>query len=279
MDEFNKILKGMVERWQITPEPGDYEHDGLVHCGTCHTPRQTVTHFGDEAVVVPIMCKCRAEEVERQRQAEERRAFEERVKRARRIAIGDDIMRGWTFDLDDQKNPAISNAMRKYAAEFAQMRERNVGLLLHGPVGTGKTFLAACIVNDLCQAGYRVLMTSFVKIINGIPSGFDEERQKYFDSFNMFDLLVIDDLGAERQSDYMLEQVYNIIDARYRSKKPMIVTTNLDLNSISKPSDMRYARIYDRVMQMCHPVHVAGQSRRVATAAKRYKEFNELLGL
>lgn len=62
-----------------------------------------------------------------------------------------------------------------------------------------------------------------------------------------YPLLIIDDFGIERGTEYALEQVYNIIDARYRSKKPLIVTTNLTLTDLKNPQDVAHARIYDRL--------------------------------
>ena len=62
-----------------------------------------------------------------------------------------------------------------------------------------------------------------------------------------YPLLIIDDFGMERGTEYALEQVYNIVDSRYRSQKPLIVTTNLPLNEIRHPQDTAHARIYDRI--------------------------------
>lgn len=61
-------------------------------------------------------------------------------------------------------------------------------------------------------------------------------------------MLIIDDLGVERSSEYALEQVYNVVDSRYLSRLPFIVTTNLTLNELKKPLDLARARIYDRIL-------------------------------
>ena len=89
-----------------------------------------------------------------------------------------------------------------------------------------------------------------------------EGKQNYLDSLNEFDLLVIDDLGIERNTEYVNELVYNIIDARYRSGKPMIITTNLKYSDLHNAEDTSKARIYSRIIEMCLPVLVGGEDRR-----------------
>ena len=72
-------------------------------------------------------------------------------------------------------------------------------------------------------------------------------------------LLIIDDFGMERGTEYGLEQVYNVIDSRYRSRKPLIVTTNLTLEELQHPEDTAHARIYDRLLEMCSPSALLGR--------------------
>ena len=70
-------------------------------------------------------------------------------------------------------------------------------------------------------------------------------------SLDDYSLLVIDDLGVERNTEYAMEQMFTVIDSRYRSKKPLIVTTNLKLEEIKNPPDLAHARIYDRILERC----------------------------
>ena len=77
-----------------------------------------------------------------------------------------------------------------------------------------------------------------------------------------YSLLVIDDLGVERNTEYAMEQMFTVIDSRYRSKKPLIVTTNLKLEEIKNPPDLAHARIYDRILERCAPVLFSGKNFR-----------------
>jgi DNA replication protein DnaC len=158
------------------------------------------------------------------------------------------------------------------AGQLAQ----NIGLLIFGNVGTGKTYFAACIANALTDKGVPVIMTSFSTIVNSMGGFYDEEKVNYLRSLNNYKLLIIDDLGAERQSDFMLEQVYNIIDSRYKSNLPIIITTNLTLKDIQNPQDMKYKRIYDRITEMCVPLKYDGESRRKEAHADKLAKARQM---
>lgn len=250
--------------------------NGLMHCAVCHEPVQAAVEFAGIKKIVRCICKCtkaKFDEIERQ---EKQRDCE----RKRRRCFAETDMSKWNFENDDRTNTKLSNAMMRYAGNFAEFRRNSKGLVLFGTVGTGKTFYAACIANKLIDDGYNVLMTNFSRLTNEIQGLFDG-RQAYIDSLNRYDLLVIDDLGTERKSanGYMQEIVFNIIDARYRSGLPLIVTTNLSAEELKKPGDIQYARIYDRILEMCFPIEVSGKSRRREEMRETYTDVKKLLGL
>lgn len=260
-----------------TAAPGDYMENGLLHCGKCHTPKQHRGECLGIVKVVPCICQCRAAELAAEEQRQQQEKLQERIKCQRKAGFLESDMQHWTFAADDGADPRIMRAAKKYVDNFAQFKEQGKGLLLYGGVGTGKTFAAACIVNALIDTGKLCLMTNFARVLNTLWS--IEEKQAYIDSFNKFDLLVLDDLGTERRSEYAQEQVFNVIDSRYRAKLPLIITTNLSIEEIKKPDSVGNSRIYDRVLEMCHPVEVNGHSRRRKKVAADFKGMNELLGL
>lgn len=275
-DVINAAEKAAAER--IKAEQGDYIVDGLLHCGKCKTPKQCRVEIFGEMKTPFCLCKC---EVEKRDRAEEERRQAEREKRIverRRICFPESDMQKWTFANDDLKNPRITQAMQKYVENYPELRKTGQGLLLYGEVGRGKTYAAAEVANALLDKGYSVLMTKFKRIENTI-FGMSEDKQKYYDSLNRFDLLILDDLAAERKTEYMQEIVYNIIDDRYRAGKPMIITTNLTSAELKNPQDIMSKRIFDRVMERCLPIEVTGTNRRHAKTAASFKELNDLLGL
>ncbi len=133
-------------------------------------------------------------------------------------------------------------------------------------VGTGKSFFSGCIANALLDRDVPVLMTNFPTILNRLTGMFSEDRADFIASFDEYDLLIIDDLGVERSTEYAMEQMFFLIDSRYRSRRPMIITTNLKLAELKNPPDLTHARIYDRILERCSPILFAGKNFREENA-------------
>ena len=276
MNNINQIIGGLFPPRQ--PKEDEYinEADGLIYCAKCHTPRQCVIHHGDRIVTPPVMCDCQRITEEREEAAFQKRQAEFRIERMKASGLQDRYLHDYTFANDKGYNPEISKA-REYVAQWSEMKKSCIGLLLWGDVGTGKTFIAACIANALIEQGVPVLMTNFSKILNQLSAMFNEDRNKYIESMNGYSLLIIDDLGIERNSEFSLEQVFNVIDSRYRSKKPLIVTTNLTLDELKHPKSLAHARIYDRILERCVPLKVNNQNIRKLNAAETLNAARKLL--
>lgn len=248
--------------------------DGLLHCGVCHTKVQTrITIFGEERIVRCI-CNCRIKE----REAHEERQRSEERERRRKVCFAESQMASWTFENDDRQNEQLSNAMINYTEQFGDFLKEGRGLLLSGNIGTGKTYFAAAIANRLIDKGRRILMTSFSRLTNEIQATFDG-KQKLIDDLNNYALVIFDDLGVERGSEFMQEMVYNIIDSRYKTGLPFIITTNLPLEEIKKPKDLSCARIYDRILERCFPIEFSGVSKRRQAVKDSYFDTKKKLGL
>jgi DNA replication protein DnaC len=262
----------------IKEEAGDYVKDGLLHCGKCNTPKQCFVEIFGTIRTPRCLCKCAKEARDKEEELRRQREFADKVQRYRSIGFPESEMSKWTFAADDGSNPKMSAAMQNYVQHFAEFREQGKGLLLFGNVGTGKTFLAACVANALIDKGVPCLVTNFARIANTVQ-GLFEGRQEYYDSLNKFPLLVLDDLSAERKTEYMQEIVFNVIDARYRAKLPLIITTNLTREELMNPADITYQRIFSRLFEMCTPIEIAGADRRHAALKNDIAATKQLLGL
>lgn len=227
---------------------------------------------------VPCMCRCQRE---KQNFIEQRFAMEEnrrQIEKLKSISLLDAKSRNIFFKnckVTDDNAKAFAIA-RKYVVNFDEMYKKSQGLLFWGDVGTGKSYAASAIANELLERMQPVVMTSFVKLLNEAMK-FDSGNEDITEKFNQAKLLIIDDLGAERGTDFALEKVYDIVDSRYRSGKPVIFTTNLTIKQMKDSADIRYNRIYDRIFEMCYPVKFSGLSWRKKDAAERFADMKKLL--
>ena len=263
---------------EVNPQvEGDYiDHDGLLRCGECGGRKQCRVNIGGDIRVVPCLCECaerRLEEQKRRMKAEETLAAIDRLKAG---SMMDSKLKDATFDNYEiiPENKRVFDLARRYVEKFDELEQKNQGIVFCGSVGTGKSYTAACIANALLARAVPVVMTSFVKILQDFG---DVNEGRYVETINRARLLIIDDLGAERDSSYGLEKIYGIIDSRVRANKPLILTTNIALNSMLKASDVRYQRIYDRVLEVCYPVEMNWKSFRRKEAAERFNEMKNVL--
>lgn len=277
------IIENMVRKASQDShyEKGDYlNEDGLLICGKCHTPKQCrfIAKWDGTEKKPYTLCDCARERRDAEEQARQTQNLRIEVNRLRKLGFPDSEMADWTFDHDDGTDPKTTSIAHKYVDNFPEMKKRGKGLLLYGPVGTGKTFLAACIANELISQGRPCLVTNFARITNTLQGMFDG-KQRYLDDFNRLDLLVIDDLAAERDTSYMNEMIFNIIDSRYRSGKPLIVTSNLTQADLKEPGSIDRKRIYSRLLEMCVPIEVKGADRREKKLRNDSADMARLLGL
>lgn len=264
-------------------QEGDYkDNEGFLVCGKCHTRKQydaDLTMLFGEVRRVPIMCKCEQEARKAEEEARKMQELSLRIERLKQAGISDPKYLRWTFEADDRTNGKMSAAARRYVEKWPEMREKNMGLLFYGDVGTGKSFMAACIANAIINKGIPVIMTNISALITAMSKDFEADKAQILDRISEVPLLVLDDVGVERGTEFVYEKVQEIVDTRYRSGKPLIVTTNLSPQELANPADMRYKRVFDRLLEMCFPVKFEGKSRRMGKAYQKSKDAKELLGL
>ena len=249
---------------------------GLLMCGKCHTKKQKKISFLGVERVVGCLCQCAAEEMERER--EKHRAEDElmHIRQMKSAGLQDSTFFDYTFANCDETHPCVQYA-RRYVGNFAEFQKNGKGLLFWGNVGTGKTFLAGCIANALMEKNIPVLMTSFPKLLNALGGLYSGEKNEYLKSLNQYRLLIIDDLGVERDTPYVLETVYLVIDERYKSGKSFIITTNLSLEELRNPADLEHGRIYDRFMERCVPVAFSGKNYRIGRGMANMENASGIL--
>ena len=276
-NEINAVLENMTT---TIPEPEDYTgEDGLLYCGKCRKPKEA--YFAPDKAAIfgrdrhPAECDCQRTAREEREAAEKRRRHLDTVEELKRRGFTDLTMQEWTFANDNGKCPQMEIA-HFYVEHWEIMREENIGYLLWGKVGTGKSYFAGCIANALMEQEVPVCMTNFATILGDLAASF-EGRNEYISRLCSYPLLILDDFGMERGTEYGLEQVYSVIDSRYRSGKPLIATTNLTLEELQHPQDTPHARIYDRLTSMCAPVRFTGSNFRKETAQEKLERLKQLM--
>lgn len=256
----------------------DYIDGGLWYCGECHKPKQKRIEIGNFTQTLWCVCGCQAEDV---RKHQEKIVQEERTGYINILKSRSCLPKDYDGAVFDRyrvrkENEKALKLAKNYVYNFEDMKQEAQGLLFYGPLGTGKTYTAACIANALMEQLVPVIMTSFVEILKDIQ-GKGKTESEYMDTLNSATLLIVDDLGAERNSTYAVEKVYSVIDRRVRSGKPMILTTNLKVQEMIECQDLSLRRIYDRIFEKCYPVEMLGTSFRLEEAARRQARMKALL--
>ncbi len=235
-------------------ETGDYYgDDGLLCCGKCHMPKQCMVDLLGTKTTVGVMCLC------------ERAKFEAEQERSRKMSdCLESLARYENWHIRVSVDPAaVHPKMQTYLDNWEDMYKSGTGMLLWGDVGTGKSTSAAWLVKELRKRYVPALMTNFSMLGN---VGDD------LPTFRGIDLLVLDDLGQERQTDFMMERMFGVIDERSREGKPTVYTTNLTMSQMEHPETMfdarearkikAYKRVFSRVLERSIPICFAGPDHR-----------------
>lgn len=243
------------------------ESDGLKYCRKCKTPRQfRMTGDKGKVYVLPRRCDCQEAEYQKQEAALKEQDEKRKIEKLARYAFPAKSMREKTFANDDGRfGQAEVEKAKNYVRRFQEENGKlDYGLLFFGVPDSGKTYLSCCIANAVVDMGKRVIMRSTPQLLVDRDDGMLERMMSC-------DLLVLDDLGAERSTSYGQEYVYAVIDGRYSTQKPMIISTNLTRQELAQPADIMSQRIYNRVLEACLPVEV-NTGRKRATR-ERYAEI------
>ena len=269
-------MEGLIH--PLTLRADEYlNEDNLICCSKCHTPRQKRLEVAGTKMEPRCMCACQTADYDKREQERKHREFLDIVERNRNVGLPDPELRKHTFENDLGYNPKQIAIAKQYVQHWEEFQASSTGLILWGNVGTGKSYIAGCIANALLDKGVPVLMTNFARLLNKLTDMYSSDRNAYIDSFKRYPLLIIDDLGMERDSEFAREQVFSVIDSRYRSQLPMIVTTNLSLEELKDTTDLSKARIYDRVMERCLPIKVNEQNIRELNQAAVLARAKQLL--
>jgi DNA replication protein DnaC len=213
--------------------------------------------LGPEDVARP--CECRAPRLARRRARGVASAIPKRFR-------GVSFDRPPVSDMAQSKGSAeVVKAVRAFTESIDENLDSGRGLWLMGDVGTGKTTLAMIVSKAAVEAGRTVAVYSLPRLLARIRRTYDadvgeDSYLEFFGRLTSVDLLHIDDLGAEKSSDWVLEQLYAIVDERYEAERAMVVTTNLDQVSLEEQIG---PRTVSRLVEICgDPLPLFGEDLR-----------------
>jgi DNA replication protein DnaC len=198
-------------------------------------------------------CRCRARRIAQARAAR----LEARIPR-RYMSLSFEQLEGDML----AAFPEQIRVVRRFSTRISENLEQGSGVWIMGDVGTGKTALAMMVSRAALEAGHTVAIYSLPRLLNLIRESIEQEEGVvgFLDRLSVVDLLQIDDVGAESRTDWALEQLYSIVNARYEDRRSIVMTTNLDPHALGEQIG---ERTVSRLVEMCgDPLPLYGQDRR-----------------
>ena len=283
------ITKNRIIDFDSFKTRGDKEYNFNKKCSLCGRPYvkntllpdDMINILGDKIKYIPS-CNCHIEIFEKNLESINKKTENERIinrgKKYKDFSVIDDRFLNSVFEKGDMENNKNLKLCYRYAEKFITDNV-DVGLLLYGTSGTGKTFSSACIGNYLMERGKTVIALNLGLYLSRLKLEWSKMEIEVLNSISQCDLLIIDDFGAEKITDWVLEKVFLLIDTRYRTGKPVIISTNLEYKNDENLCEIQKIfgrRIKDRINEMCFPLLFNGKSRRISPVHKFRSVFSQI---
>ncbi len=246
-------------------------------CSHCKVKKQAKDSFLAEIGVFEP-CQCEGASKERSEREKAENAFKEeaenREKQDRLKLLLKSSGVPERFEKCNLNNffPGNNREILAAAIGFVAMFPRSEGLFFAGGPGLGKTHLAYAIAMELIKKGHQVVVGTVPSLLSGIRAGFErgnESAEAVLRRYKTVKLLILDDFGKEKPSEWVEEMVYDIINARYEANRPLIVTSNLKISEVADRYGWNGVAIRSRLFQMCQPCLFEGIDYRLKVAENR----------
>lgn len=261
----------------------------MPYCKKCKTARFFSIEGGEFAH--RCACKCQEEETRKQREAEERQKRMDEFNKRKRLSLLGKRYQNLMFSnatITDSNREAYAKC-RNYVSKSKEVVEHNIGLYIYGDNSSGKTFLTACMCNELVWKGYRCIYTNLASILNEIRSSYDGNGMgecALLLNLRSYDFAFIDDIGKEflgreysaGSAKWAEEKFFEVINERYNAQKPTIFSSNYSIGELISVLGLDKA-IVERVNEMAtRVIKLEGDDFR-SDVCKKKSEIAKRLGI
>lgn len=192
--------------------------------------------------------------------------YREKVERLIRNSNLGERFKSRTFEAFkvNNDNQSAFDTCKRYADNFNDIKGKGTGIIINGSYGAGKTHLAVAIAHEVIRQGYQPIFGTAPNLLDKVRTSYDggdskETEQQIINSYINCDLLIIDDLGKEKPTEWTLQKLYQILDTRYEKNKPVIITTNYSMEKLKNRLTVNdnfetAAAIVSRIYEMCQGI-------------------------
>lgn len=256
------------------------DEDGLPRCKKCKTLRVYVSE--DKRFIAHCACKCQSEQYAREREQEAIRRNLEAFNERQRLSLMGDRYKHCRLEnaiVTDNNRRAIEKA-RSYVEHAKEVRSENIGLYFYGDNSSGKTFITACICNELLHKCYRCVYTNLAQILSEIRASYSGDgmgESEIMQRMLSYDFAFLDDFGKEfigreynrSAAKWSEEKLFEIVNARYNSRRPTVFSSNYAMDELATKLDLDKA-IIERVNEMStRVIRLTGDDFRTDERAKQ----------
>ena len=282
MEGLSSIMTNNLKNMESDCNSCNFEaKDKIKKCPVCGQDLQKIIYIPalKRNMKVPIMCRCREKELKAREERQKAMQRQIRLEQIFKNSLMDKKFIDDKFENWDKKKGSkkIYRVAKAYAENFSKMKQNGIGLMFQGEPGNGKTFAATCIANFLMSKMIPVICVNINNLLDRIIATYNTYQREVEDDvirgLNNAELLIIDDLGTEQSTDWAKTKIYKIIDSRYRSKLPIIITTNFTTEQLEEKYEKRTV---DRIIEICTPVSDNSKSIRMEQAKINTKMVAEI---
>ena len=257
----------MKEKTRIRPpdihldvlEPDEYidPADSLIHCRECGKPKQKKAVLFGVRHYFTIPCDCQKEQAAAESREREQEELEQHVSRLKAEGLGWKGLQNYRFEKAQSLDPKVIVTLKNYCSQVGE--EDLPGLLIWGPPGGGKSFAAACVVNELLESCQPAIMTCFGQLLEELSGMGPQERQKYLASIFGKSLICLDDLDLRYLTKLSVPLAVDLMNRIDHSSKPVIITTGYTLDELKHPQTDLEEKIFRIICRKTAPVYIGGR--------------------